>query len=93
MNSDQPAIVNLINSQTNLEDEVIIRDMGIIIEEAIKKLPDSYRMAITLRYKEDMTYKEIASILDQPLGTVRSNICRARNLLRNNLKNSGLLEV
>lgn len=90
---DKPDLINTIDSRTDIEEDLVAIDMKRIIEEAIIKLPDSYRMVLVLRYVEDMSYKEMASIMDQPIGTVKSNLCRARNLLKANLKGSGLLEV
>lgn len=48
---------------------------------AIGKLPEDLRMAITLRELEGFNYKQIADITDCPIGTVRSRIFRARELL------------
>lgn len=90
---DKPNLINVIDSRHSLEEEIILRDTGRIIEESILALPEPYRMAITLRYLENMSYQEIASYLDQPLGTVKSTLCRARNILRQQCKSLGLLEV
>ncbi len=90
---DKPDLINIVDSRTDIENEAVAKDMKRLIEEAIIKLPDSYRMVLTLRYLEDMSYKDIAYNLDQPVGTVKSNLCRARNMLREELESSGLLEV
>jgi len=47
----------------------------------IDKLPEDLKMAITLREIEGMSYEEIASIMDCPVGTVRSRIFRAREAI------------
>ncbi len=90
---NKPDLINVIDSHTNIEKDAAAKDMKRIIDEAILELPDSYRMVLTLRYVEEMSYKEIASDLDQPVGTVKSNLCRARNMLKKRLESSGLLEV
>ncbi len=90
---DKPDLINIIDSRTNIEGDLAAQDMKRFIQEAIIELPDSYRMVLALRYMEEMSYKEMASILDQPIGTVKSNLCRGRNLLKAKLKSSGLLEV
>ena len=54
-------------------------------EEIIKgmsNLPEEIRTAVTLREFEGLSYEEIASIIDCPLGTVRSRIFRGRELLQ-----------
>jgi RNA polymerase sigma-70 factor (ECF subfamily) len=52
------------------------------LERALATLPDVFRNAVVLRDVEDMTYQEIARILDVPIGTVMSRIHRGRALLR-----------
>jgi RNA polymerase sigma-70 factor (ECF subfamily) len=48
------------------------------VREAIAALPDHFRMMLVLRDIEGFAYEEIASMLDLPLGTVKSRINRAR---------------
>ncbi len=45
-------------------------------------LPERYRAAVVLRYVQDLEYVEIARVLDQPVGTVKSNVHRGVKLLR-----------
>jgi RNA polymerase sigma-70 factor, ECF subfamily len=52
------------------------------IQDLLAALPDSNRVAIVLRYQEDMTPDEIARLLDQPLATVKSQLQRGLQLLR-----------
>jgi len=51
------------------------------VQRAIDELPDDYRMAIVLADLEGFSYKEIAQILEVPLGTVMSRLYRGRKLL------------
>ena len=53
---------------------------------AIKSLPSKYRTVIHLFYFEDMQVAEIANVLKSTAGTVKSQLSRARNLLRDKLK-------
>lgn len=48
------------------------------VADVIRGLPDDLRQAITLREFEGLSYEEIASAMDCPIGTVRSRIFRAR---------------
>lgn len=50
--------------------------------EALRALPADYRVALSLRAIEDMSYEEIAAALDVKTGTVKSRISRAREMLR-----------
>ena len=52
-----------------------------VIEDAIASLPDELRQAIVLREIEGLSYEEIATAMDCPVGTVRSRIFRAREAI------------
>ncbi len=56
---------------------------------AIGELPDRYRAVIMLYYLEDVSYPEIAEILELPLGTVKTHLHRAKRLLRNHMHGWG----
>ena len=56
------------------------------IDRAVAALPPDFREAILLREVEELSYKEIAAILDVPIGTVMSRIARGRKLLQIQLK-------
>ena len=51
------------------------------VQRALDALPDDYRMAVVLADLEGFSYKEIAEILEVPLGTVMSRLYRGRKLL------------
>ena len=52
------------------------------VREAIRQLPTDFREIILLREFEELSYQEIATILDCPAGTVMSRLARARAKLR-----------
>ena len=52
------------------------------LEELLKALPESMRVAVVLRYQEEMLPDEIAALLGQPVATVKSNLQRGLQLLR-----------
>lgn len=56
-----------------------------VVEEALTHVPEPYRTAIILRDLEDMSYDEIAEVLQISLGTVKSRITRGRDALRKKL--------
>ena len=58
------------------------RELGSEIELAIGELRPEYRTAILLRHVEGYSYDEIATVMDVPLGTVKTYIHRARNELK-----------
>jgi RNA polymerase sigma-70 factor (ECF subfamily) len=57
------------------------------LHEAIDALDANYKLLITLRYQNELSYEEIASTLNLPLGTVKTGIFRAKEKLRLALEN------
>jgi len=55
------------------------------LRDALEALPAEYRETLVLRELEGLSYKEIASIADVPIGTVMSRLARARKQLRKHL--------
>jgi len=53
-----------------------------LLEELLRGLPEAMRVAVVLRYQEEMSPPEIAELLGQPLATVKSNLQRGLQLLR-----------
>ena len=51
--------------------------------EALKKLPLEYREPLVLFYLQDVSYSEIAGILEVPIGTVMSRLSRGKARLKN----------
>jgi len=58
-----------------------------IIQDAIAKLPEHFRVAIILRDVQELSYEEICNIIGKPIGTVKSRINRARLRLQKELVN------
>lgn len=52
------------------------------LDELLRTLPETLRVAVVLRYQEDMTPDEIARLLGKPLATVKSDLQRGLKLLR-----------
>jgi RNA polymerase sigma-70 factor (ECF subfamily) len=57
-----------------------------LLSEAVEQLPNKYKEAFLLRDIEEMSYEEVAGVLDVPLGTVKSRVNRARLMLREKLQ-------
>ncbi len=57
-------------------------DMRRDLEGAVAELPERYRGVVVLYYLQDLSYPEIAEILEVPLGTVKTHLHRAKRLLR-----------
>lgn len=67
-------------------DESIENIVGDELSAAMNRLSNDFRIVIILSDLQDFKYEEIAEILDVPIGTVRSRLYRARNLLAKDLK-------
>ena len=60
--------------------------------EIADELPPHYRSMIVLRHQEQLSYDEIAEILDLPLGTVKARIHRARAMMKDKLRKRRVLD-
>lgn len=58
------------------------------MQRAVRDLPDEFRSVVVLRYVADLSYKEIANVLELPLGTVQSRLRRALDKLESSLGKS-----
>ena len=59
--------------------------LDVDVRRALEELPEPFRLAVILSDVEWFSYKEIADMLDIPLGTVMSRLFRGRRILRNKL--------
>jgi RNA polymerase sigma-70 factor (ECF subfamily) len=66
-------------------DFTVNREAQVLLEEALAGINPVFRTALVLREIEDMSYEEIAEILEVSIGTVKSRIVRGREALRRNL--------
>lgn len=72
----------------NPEQKFIRKQKAKIMRKEVSRLKERYRRLIELRYFEEFSYEEIAKELNLPIGTVKAQLFRARELLFNTLKNS-----
>ena len=63
------------------ENLLLTKEIKKVVFNTIEELPDDLRIAINLRELEGLSYEEIATIVDCPVGTVRSRIFRAREAI------------
>jgi len=59
------------------------------MRDVVSKLKPRYRKLVEMRYFEELSYEEIAVELELPIGTVKAQLFRARELLFNILKSTG----
>ena len=75
-----------------LEEEIESLERVEKLEEAILELRPEYRIVIVLRHFHDLSYDEMGIILDIPEKTVKSRLFAARQMLKDLLSKSGLME-
>ena len=68
------------------ESHILLKELSAKISAALKKIPEEFRLPITLVDMGDFSYAEAAEILSCPIGTIRSRLSRGRRLLNNHLK-------
>ncbi|MEP7134130.1 MAG: sigma-70 family RNA polymerase sigma factor [Chloroflexota bacterium] len=78
--------MNLTDGQPGLEAQVSQNERTSLVQKAVMSLPDASRAVLVLREYEGMSYQEISSTLDIPVGTVMSRLSYARNLLKAKLQ-------
>ena len=68
------------------ENVMMSKQIATTVNETMERLPEELRTAITLREIEGLSYEEIATIMNCPIGTVRSRIFRAREAIAEKLR-------
>jgi RNA polymerase sigma-70 factor (ECF subfamily) len=80
---DGQAIEEISDPDAPTPEQVVMRKASAIaLADAIAELPVGYREVLVLRELEELPYKEIARVVDIPIGTVMSRLARARGLLQ-----------
>ena len=74
-----------VEAGRSAEDELLDHVTDAEVKDAIESLPEQFRVAVLLADVEGFSYKEIAEILDIPIGTVMSRLHRGRKALQKRL--------
>ncbi|MEF3255889.1 MAG: sigma-70 family RNA polymerase sigma factor [Deferribacterales bacterium] len=83
------------NNQTDENDpekEILTEELRRYVRKYVDSLPAKLRVVIILREVEDLSYEEIAAMLKIPVGTVRSRLFNARQIIKERLINQGLAD-
>jgi len=99
-NNETFSLNNLYNNTENEEFDLDIADENAnpqenairsqkveLMQKLVARLPSKYRKLVTMRYFEERAYQEIAEELEIPIGTVKAQLHRARELLYDMIKN------
>ncbi len=78
-------ILEEIHKEMPVEAILEQRDLQAVVREQLEQLPTKYRVVLILRHLQEMTYEEMAAVLSMPVGTIKTHLFRARNLLKERL--------
>ncbi len=81
LSADNLEIINKVTPEHEFGEEQLI----LKVRRAVHKLPINHRQVVTLVDLEEFSYASVAQILDIPVGTVMSRLCRGRRALRKHL--------
>jgi len=82
--------VNIRSEQPTPEESLISEQKIVMLRSIVAKLKPRYRKLVELRYFYEYSYEEISEEMGLPIGTVKAQLFRARELLQNVLKDSQL---
>jgi RNA polymerase sigma factor (sigma-70 family) len=83
----QSVSIDVEDENPDPQEETIKAQKAEIIQLFVDKLPSKYQKLVRLRYFHELSYEEIAEELDAPLGTVKAQLHRARELMFEMVKN------
>ena len=78
------------SNQPNPEESMIRMQRDEALKQIVDQMKEPYRQIIRMRYYDDLSYEEIASKLNIPLGTVKVRLSRAKTLLAAIVKQKGV---
>ena len=79
--------IDVEDKTLNPQDEAIKTQKIELVRMFVNKLPAKYQRLVKLRYFDELSYDEIAKELEAPLGTVKAQLHRARELMHDLVKN------
>lgn len=80
--------ISIQDNEPDPEENIINQQKVKMMRSVVSKLKPRYRRLVELRYFSEYSYEEISEELDLPIGTVKAQLFRARELLYNILKNT-----
>jgi len=84
--SEESPMLEIEDQSGGPDAEVYRREWRRELAGCVAALPEPYRSAVNLHYFEDLSLREVAELLNQPVGTVKTNVHRGLQLLRMALK-------
>ncbi len=75
-----------MDDSATTEGSIFGDELILIMQKTLAGMSDELRVALTLREIEDLSYEDISDVMGCPIGTVRSRIFRAREILSQTIK-------
>lgn len=82
-------VLNLVNEEDAVDEDVLIDDENIPVDyllKIIQELPDRYRLVFNLYVLDDYSHLDISKMLNITIGTSKSNLSRAKQLLKERIE-------
>jgi RNA polymerase sigma-70 factor (ECF subfamily) len=82
----QPEVMRISVNEASADEVVIMEERDQTVQSQVASLPAKYKTVIVLKYLQDLSYEQIADILNIRIGTVKSRLNRAKKMLKEKLK-------
>lgn len=82
-------VMGTLESEVGSQQENVRVETALDVQDAVRELPVEFRTVVLLRYVADLSYKEIASVMELPIGTVQSRLKRGLDKLGAQLGHQG----
>jgi RNA polymerase sigma-70 factor (ECF subfamily) len=91
--TDQSSILDRIEDERSESPDTLVkrRELSAALEAAVAALRPEYRLVVLLRFREELPYRDIAEATGMPLGTVKTNLRRARREIEERLRKDGVV--
>ena len=86
--NENSEVIRLKSKELDPEEKLIRQQKAILLHRIVRKLKPRYRTLVELRYFREFSYEEIAKELEIPLGTVKAQLFRAREMLFKLIENT-----
>jgi RNA polymerase sigma-70 factor (ECF subfamily) len=91
MREQNPGIADTGDGHASPRESAIAEETQALLQQCLGELPEQYRLAFVLRTFDDLSYDEIAEVMECPVGTVKSRLNQARQMLRDRLREHAVL--
>ncbi|MGL4738988.1 MAG: RNA polymerase sigma factor [Cellulosilyticaceae bacterium] len=91
--SDEDEVYDCVDQEANVQEQVEENEVRRELGRCIGMLPDKYKLPLILAYQENLSYREIATVLDSKEATIKSRIYDGKQRLRKLLEKEGVYEA